>query len=187
MDEAMRCTVETVSEGTVNKVVSPIFYMLIFGGMGGVICCAVNTVAEVVGNHTAERIHIGKYPSMLADGVNYIPTRIAAVIMQFSVDYFLLDKERSERIFKRDRDKSLGLNSGYPQSICAGALGIELSGVEYYNGQPVEKPVIGTFTRPLEAYDVYWTNHIMMGTAAYAMMFAALIKIVIFLVFKIVF
>ncbi len=47
----------------------------------------------------------------------------------------------------------------------AGALGVELGGVTYYDGQPWDKPTIGEEIVPLAAGHIRWANAVMFVTA----------------------
>ncbi|MBO5447724.1 MAG: cobalamin biosynthesis protein CobD [Ruminococcus sp.] len=176
MDEAMRCAVESASENTIDWIIAPIFWIGIFGGMGGIFCRCVNILDNTVGYKTEEYRHFGKYPAALDDVVMFFPARIAAALMRLDVSFLSLDGKNARRIYRRDRKKSLSPNSGCTQSVCAGALGIQLGSDEYYGGQLVRRPVIGIPQRPIEPSDVYWANQLSCGTAAYGVVLCFIIK-----------
>ena len=73
-------------------------------------------------------------------------------------------------------------NSAQTQSVCAGALGIQLGSDEYYGGQLVRKPVIGRNLKPCEPNDIFWANQLLLGTSFYAMLFTAIIRTALFFV-----
>ena len=50
----------------------------------------------------------------------------------------------------RDRKKNPSPNSGIPEAAIAGALGIQLGGVNFYDSMPVRKPFIGDKKNPLD-------------------------------------
>ena len=56
--------------------------------------------------------------------------------------------------------------AGLTEAAMAGALGVELGGVNYYDGQPLHKPAIGEATVPLVAGHIRGANAVMFVTAA---------------------
>lgn len=180
MDNAMKCVIETVSENTTDWIIAPIFWICIFGGVGGIFCRCINIMDNTVGYRTEECRHFGRYPALLDDIINFLPARIAAGLMKINVRFLKLDSKNAEEIYKRDRKKSLSPNSGCTQAVCAGAIGVQIGSDEYYDGQLVRKPVIGSSERPVEPSDVYWANQLTSGTAAYGIILAALVKTAIY-------
>ena len=82
---------------------------------------------------------------------------------------FLAGKEFSAggawKIFKRDRYQHASPNSAQTESVCAGALGIQLAGDASYFGKMVKKPFIGDAVRAVEVEDIRRSNRLMMLTA----------------------
>lgn len=69
------------------------------------------------------------------------------------------------RIYKRDRRNHASPNSAQTESVCVGALGIQLAGDAVYFGKVVKKPHIGDDTRPVEYEDIRRANRLMYLTA----------------------
>ena len=86
-----------------------------------------------------------------------------------------LNVKNAWRIFRRDRYNHKSPNSAQTESVCAGALGVQLGGSSYYFGKLVEKPTIGDALRKIEAKDIVIANRLM-----YVSSFISLISIVIF-------
>jgi adenosylcobinamide-phosphate synthase len=99
-----------------------------------------------------------------------------------SDQYLHLDSKNASQVYKKDRRKSPSPNSAQTQSVCAGALGIQLGSDEYYGGQLVRKPVIGRNLKPCEPNDIFWANQLLLGTSFYAMLFTAVIRTALFFV-----
>lgn len=72
-----------------------------------------------------------------------------------------LDAKNAWRVFKRDRYKSTSPNSGQTETVCAGALGIELLGDTYYFGKLVKKPAVGDAARSIKPDDIHNANKLM--------------------------
>jgi adenosylcobinamide-phosphate synthase len=79
----------------------------------------------------------------LDDAANLIPSRISALLMIVASFFCRMNGKQAWRIFLRDRYKHKSPNSAQTEAVCAGALGVSLSGDSYYKGVLVQKPVIG--------------------------------------------
>ena len=84
-----------------------------------------------------------KYPEnakyKLDDFVNYIPSRISAYLM-VAASFFCgkrFSGKQAFYIYKRDNRKHASPNSAQTESVCAGALGIQLAGDASYFGKVV--------------------------------------------------
>jgi adenosylcobinamide-phosphate synthase len=60
------------------------------------------------------------------------------------------DALNSWRIARRDGRKNPSPNSGIPEAAVAGALGIQLGGLNFYNSKAILKPFIGDDINALE-------------------------------------
>lgn len=69
------------------------------------------------------------------------------------------------RIWRRDSRKHASPNSAQTESVCAGALGIQLAGDASYFGKVVKKPYIGDPKRQVEYEDIRRVNRLMNRTA----------------------
>ena len=76
------------------------------------------------------------------------------------------------RILARDGRKHASPNSGLAEAAMAGALGVQLGGLTYYDGQPFPKPTIGDAVVPLSPQHIRRANGLMYVTAG---LFLALI------------
>ncbi|MDO5477269.1 MAG: adenosylcobinamide-phosphate synthase CbiB [Eubacteriales bacterium] len=76
-----KAAVETVAENTSDGVTAPLFYMILFGGIGGVFYKAVNTMDSMVGYKNARCRYFGTSAARLDDIMNYIPSRLTALLM----------------------------------------------------------------------------------------------------------
>jgi len=65
----------------------------------------------------------------------------------------------------RDGRKHTSPNAGLTEAAMAGALGVQLGGVNYYDGQPLEKPTIGEAVVPLSPRHIRLANVLMFMSA----------------------
>ncbi len=146
--------VESVSENTVDGVVSPIFWLTLGGPVLGWLAKTVSTLDSMIGYKNERYNYFGRTAAKMDDMMAFIPARIGAALMMLAVRFTGLDHKGAVNIYKRDRKKSESPNSGQCESVCAGALGIRLLGPATYDGVLVDKPYIGDETRKPEEGDV---------------------------------
>jgi len=165
-----KAAVETVAENTADGCIAPLFYMMIFGACGGFVYKAVNTMDSMVGYKNERWKRFGTCAARLDDVLNYLPSRLCALLMIVSCIGTPFSGSDARRIWKRDRRNHASPNSAQSESAMAGALGVQLAGDASYFGEIVHKPTIGDAKRPIEAEDIVRANRLLYRTA-----FAALI------------
>lgn len=163
--EVAKADVETIAENTADGVVAPLFFIALGGAPLGFAYKAVNTLDSMVAYRNEELIHIGHASAKLDDICNFIPARLAAIMMILASAILGLNVKGAVRIFKRDRFNHLSPNSAQTESVAAGALDIQLGGTHNYFGKPVVKPTIGDDIRPVEYQDIKRTNQLLYVTA----------------------
>lgn len=163
----VKAAVETVAENTSDGVIAPLIYTAIGGPVLGLAYKAINTMDSMVGYHNDRYEDFGFFSAKLDDVVNFLPSRISALLMILAA--FIsgkdFDGKRALEIFKRDRYNHKSPNSAQTESACAGALGVRLAGNARYFGKMVEKPFIGDDLRPVENEDIKRANKLMYVTA----------------------
>ena len=179
LDEAgiTRATVETIAENTSDGVVAPLLFMAIGGAPAGVLYKAVNTMDSMVGYNNDRYRYFGTAAARLDDVLNWIPARIAGVLMCLAAPLVHLDGAGAWRIFKRDRRNHASPNSAHTEAACAGALGVQLAGPAIYFGKNVDKPTIGDDDRPIETTDIVRANALLDATACLALVLSCIIGI----------
>ncbi len=174
-----RAAVETVAENTSDGVTAPIMYIGLFGAVGGFVYKAVNTMDSMIGYKNERYRELGRFAARLDDVLNFIPSRLTAVIMILSAFILRLDGRGAFRIWRRDRRKHASPNSAQTESVCAGALGLRLAGDAYYFGELHHKEYIGDPVREIEPRDISRANRLMyLASAITALIFFG-IRIVI--------
>lgn len=162
-----KAAIETVAENTSDGVIAPMLYTALGGPVLGFLYKAVNTMDSMIGYKNEKYLNFGRTAAKLDDVCNYLPARISAYLM--IVAAYLGGSDFSGkgayRIYKRDRRNHASPNSAQTESVCAGALGIQLAGDAVYFGKVVKKPYIGDATRPVEYEDIRRANRLMYLTA----------------------
>lgn len=175
-----KATVETVAENTSDGVIAPMLYMIIGGATLGFFYKAINTMDSMIAYKNEKYLYFGKTAARLDDVVNFIPSRLSAFFMLLAS---MVDKKfngvNAFKIFKRDRYKSSSPNSTQTESVCAGALQIQLLGDAYYFGKLHKKEFIGEPVEEINIEKIREVNILMYETAFLAMNFFTLIKVII--------
>ncbi|MDI6601593.1 MAG: adenosylcobinamide-phosphate synthase CbiB [Thermoanaerobacteraceae bacterium] len=141
--EIVRAAVETVAENIVDGFISPLFYIFLFGAPGGLAFKAVSTLDSMVGYKNKRYMYFGR-PSAIADDIlNFIPARLSLLLIPVASLFVGMNSMRAFRIGMRDRLKNPSPNSGHGEACFAGAMDVQLGGLNYYAGTPSMKPIIG--------------------------------------------
>ena len=139
-----RAAVETVAENTSDGVIAPLVFLVLFGPAGGFFYKSINTMDSMLGYKNEKYLYFGRASAKTDDVVNYIVT--APLVG--------LDAGNAWRIFRRDRYKHASPNSAQTESVCAGALHVQLAGDAVYGGVLHKKEYIGDPDREIEPMDV---------------------------------
>lgn len=146
--QIIKGAIETTAENTIDGVLAPLFYMgmgLLFGLplQFAFAYKAINTLDSMVGYLVPKYKDIGFASAKADDLVNYLPARLGSLCMWLVVPTMGGSMKRTWKIFIRDRRNHKSPNCGYPESIAAGALQIQLGGTHTYFDELIEKPTIG--------------------------------------------
>ena len=183
----VKAAVETVAENTSDGVIAPMLYTALGGPVLGFVYKAVNTMDSMVGYKNDKYLYFGRAAAKLDDVVNFIPARISAYLM-IAAAYIggkAFDGKQAYRIYKRDRRNHASPNSAQTESVCAGALGIQLAGDASYFGKVVKKPYIGDAHRAVEREDIVRVNRLMYVTAVISEVLCLVIMFVSNCIFRI--
>ena len=163
LDEAgvAKAAVETVAENASDGVIAPLIFLALGGAPLGMLYKAVNTMDSMVGYKNDRYLYFGRAAARLDDALNFLPARIAGVLMCLGGAAAGYDGKNAWRIFRRDRKRHKSPNSAHTEAACAGALQLQLAGPNYYFGQLVDKPTIGDDQRPVEALDILRAGRIL--------------------------
>jgi len=122
--------VESVGEGTGDSLVAPLFYFLFLGVPGAIGYRVVNTLDAMIGYH-GKYEYLGKFAARLDDVLNFIPARLAALLLVLAAILKGNGKNAWRTAF-REHAKTESPNAGWPMSAMAGALGVRLEKPGHY-------------------------------------------------------
>jgi len=139
-----RAAIESLAENFSDAVVAPTFWYALFGLPGILVYKTVNTLDSMVGYRNDKYRAFGWASARLDDVLNYIPARLAGLIVTLAA----LVAARGNPIralitMFRDARHHPSPNSGWPEAAMAGALGLALGGPRKYPGLVVDQKWIG--------------------------------------------
>jgi len=135
--------IESMSENLIDFKLSPMMSFALFGVTGAIAFRTINTLDGMVGFKNKEYINIGWFSANLDNFVNFIPTRLTALLMIVAAAILRLDAKNAWRIARRDHKKTPSRNHGWPMATVAGALHIQLEKPGQYILGDAEEPVTG--------------------------------------------
>jgi adenosylcobinamide-phosphate synthase len=148
LDEARvaAAAIESVAENTSDGILAPWLFYLAGGLPAALVYRFVNTADAMLGYRDAEREWLGKIPARLDDVLNLLPARLTAACILLAAPFVGGRWCSALPVWWRDARKSASPNAGHPMAAAAGALGVELEKVGYYqlgvgNRLPVESDI----------------------------------------------
>ncbi len=177
--DIVRSIMETISENTVDGIISPLFFMVVgyliapLTPLGVALAMgykAVNTLDSMVGYKNEKYKDFGWFSARVDDLANIIPARLTGgILIPVSAFFLRYDFKNSWKIFFRDRYNHASPNSAQSESAVAGALGVQFGGATSYFGRLKEKPTIGDKKKEFELEDIKRNIKLMYGSAILGM------------------
>lgn len=177
-----RAAVETVAENTSDGIVAPLIFLAIGGAPLGFFYKAVNTMDSMLGYVEMPYKNIGLVPAKMDDVMNFIPSRLSALIMLFAGWLLKLNVKNGWKVFRRDRFNHASPNSAQTESVCAGLLGLRLAGDAWYHGELHKKKFIGDALREIEYEDIQSACRLLYVTAVLSLILFCGLKLLFLVV-----
>jgi adenosylcobinamide-phosphate synthase len=166
--------VESVAENITDGFLAPWLAFGLFGLPGVIAYRALNTMDSMLGYHGRYE-YLGKAAARLDDLVNFIPARLAALLIVAAAGLSGSSARRAWQTMWHQHRRTESPNAGWTMSAMAGALGVELQKVGHYKlGQP-GSPVGPTIIRQSVA--------VMQRAAALAFLLALGVMVIRYVVF----
>lgn len=150
--EILRAVLETVTENATDGVLAPLFYALLgafIPGVGSLPLAlgykAASTLDSMVGYRTPPYTDLGWFSAKVDDILTWVPCRLVVLTLS------LLSGKPHQvwQICLRDAPQDPSPNSGWSECVYAAILGVQLGGVNYYNGVAKPKPLLGDATQAI--------------------------------------
>ena len=103
----------------------------------------INTMDSMVGYQNETYMEFGKAAAKIDDVANYLPARLCVPMIAIMAQILFKTGRVAFDTALKDGRKHKSPNSGFSESVFAGALGVRLGGPNRYHGRMVNKPYIG--------------------------------------------
>lgn len=150
--DMLRAVIETVSENATDGVMAPLFYALVGLGLpwiGSVPLAmaykAASTLDSMVGYRTAPYTDLGWFSARCEDGLTWLPCRLTVLTIASLSGQPL----RVLRLCRRDAIADPSPNAGWSECAYAATLGVQMGGLNRYQGQIKAKPLLGDPHQPI--------------------------------------
>lgn len=161
----IRGTVESVAENTVDGIIAPLFFTVLFGPVGAMMYKAASTLDSMVGYKNEKYFYFGWAGARIDDAANFLPARLTAPLMFIGAVLTGYRPVQAWNVCWRDRSHHASPNSGISEAAMAGALGIQLGGPLFRHGKLVELPFIGDPIESMEQRHILKANYLMLATS----------------------
>jgi adenosylcobinamide-phosphate synthase len=143
--DVARAAVETVAENSVDAVVASLWWGWVAGAPGIAVHRAVNTLDAMIGHRSDRYLQFGRVAARADDVANWIPARL-------TVAAIVAVRPRATRsvvaAVRRDARHHPSPNGGVVEAAVAGALGVQLGGVNRYGNRREDRGTLGDGAAP---------------------------------------
>jgi adenosylcobinamide-phosphate synthase len=147
-DAMIRATVESVAENASDGVIAPLLFLFVAGPVGAIAYKAINTLDSMIGHRDERYTYFGRFAARLDDVANWVPARVAALCIVGASEAWLRRGGQAYAVWRRDADTHESPNAGHPEAAMAGGLGIQLGGAAVYEGEKIERALLGEAEGP---------------------------------------
>lgn len=169
LDEAeiTRGTVETVAENTVDGITAPLLFAVLGGAPLALAYKAINTLDSMVGYRNERYEYFGFASAKLDDIANWLPARLTACclwaggIVLTAVANKPLRWRGALRTTCHEAPRHPSPNAGWPEAMVARLLGVQLGGINTYQGSVSRRATLGEPFEPLNVAHINTTIALM--------------------------
>jgi adenosylcobinamide-phosphate synthase len=138
LDESLAASaaIESLAENFVDSWVAPLVAYALAGLGGAFAYRAVNTADAMWGYRTLQYEHLGKASARLDDALNWIPARLAALLLILSGSR----PKHALRVWWRDAKRTASPNAGQAMAAAAGQLDVRLQKPAHYLLNAASRP-----------------------------------------------
>jgi adenosylcobinamide-phosphate synthase len=154
-----RAVIESVAENTSDAVVAPLLAGAIAGIPGLAAYRAANTLDAMVGHRNERYANFGWASARLDDVLNWLPARVTATLAALLAPAVGGRPAEALGAWRRDAAGHPSPNAGPVEAAFAGALGLQLGGVNSYGGETEDRRTLGDGREPTKD-DIEVTVHL---------------------------
>ncbi|MEA4813036.1 MAG: adenosylcobinamide-phosphate synthase CbiB [Anaerolineaceae bacterium] len=125
-------TIESLSENLTDSFLAPLLCFAIGGLPLAWLYRFVNTADAMIAYHTPELEYFGKVTARADDALNWIPARIAGMLLVLAAGLVALDWRNAWRVLLAQHKRTSSPNAGWTMAAAAGALNVVLEKTSNY-------------------------------------------------------
>ena len=125
-------TIESLAENLTDSFLAPLLFFAIGGLPLAWFYRFVNTADAMIGYRSPEFEYFGKFAARLDDVLNWLPARLAGLILIFAAGLCRLDANNALKIMTRQNNRTNSPNAGWTMAAAAGALQVVLEKEHHY-------------------------------------------------------
>lgn len=129
---AASAAVESLAENLTDSLVAPLFFYALGGLPAAWAYRVINTADAMLGYREGELEYLGKAAARLDDVLNWVPARLAALLLVAGAALAGASPSRAWRVLRRDGRRTASPNAGLTMAAMAGALGVTLAKPGHY-------------------------------------------------------
>ncbi|MBR1393510.1 MAG: cobalamin biosynthesis protein [Ruminococcus sp.] len=180
-DELIKRGVECAADCSADNAAGALFYMAIFGGIGGIVYKTVSILRRTYSVRSAASDDFGHAAHIIWTLLDFIPAHIGALFSIFTANIFGCSTEYCLEDYRRDRKHLKAAALAPCRCIYASALGISLTPKTVMQNGFISIQAVGSEERPADAEDVLLAKEIMFSAAFFTMLVFAGIKLAVIL------
>ncbi|MGC8645238.1 MAG: adenosylcobinamide-phosphate synthase CbiB [Thermoplasmata archaeon] len=123
-DHLYSAAFESGAENLIDSVISPLFYLALFGLWGAIVYRVVNTADAMIGYRNEKYEFYGKFAARADDVLNFIPSRLFALLM------LVVSPRRVYKNLKKYR--RLKINGMYSMATMAALFNVKIEKIGHY-------------------------------------------------------
>jgi len=150
----IRGTIESVAENCSDGFVAPLLFLFVGGPVAAIAYKAINTLDSMIGHRDRRYLYFGRCAARIDDAANLIPARLTALCVTAAAALHFGRGRAALVAWRRDAAKHPSPNAGHPEAAIAGALGVQLGGGAFYDGEFEAHPVFGEAEREVSVRDI---------------------------------
>lgn len=124
--------IESLAENVTDSFFAPLLFFSIGGLPAAWLYRFVNTADSMIAYHTPELEYFGKFAARLDDIFNWLPARLAGIILVISAGLLGLNMKGAWLTMKRQNRRTSSPNAGWTMAAAAGALEVVLEKLGNY-------------------------------------------------------
>jgi adenosylcobinamide-phosphate synthase len=131
-DLVAAAAVESVAENVTDGIVAPLLFFLLAGVPGAWAYRFVNTCDSMLGYRDPRHEYLGKFAARLDDVLNWLPARLAGLLMVGGAWLAGEDAANAWRVMGCQHARTASPNAGWTMGAMSGALHVTLEKVGHY-------------------------------------------------------